>query len=312
MTRLVGIDLGGTWIRAALATGPAQHGVIIHRPTPAQAGPEAVLRVCAEAALEASGGETPDGIAIGIPGPLDPRTGVVYAAPHLAGWEGVNARDRLRETTGCEVAIANDANLAGFAEWTAGAGRGTSHFVFLTVSTGIGAALILRGILQLGAAGTAGEVGHSFTGLSGPRCGQGHRGCLEGIASGTAIAQRAQAALAEGVESRLRGHSHPSAADVQRAAEDGDELGVRLYSEAGAALGHVLGGLINVLSPEVIAIGGGLIAAGRLLFETMNSSIAEMAFEAPRARCRIVPAELGTDAGLVGAVAWAQQQHGHG
>jgi glucokinase len=252
-------------------------------------------------------------VAVGIPGPLDADSGVVFAAPHLKGWVDVPAREMLEERLRCPVAIANDADLAGYAEWVAGAGKGSRHFIFITISTGIGGGLIVDGEPVTGAAGTAGEVGHLPVTPDGPPCGQGHRGCLEGSASGTAIARRAAeiiraGAVAGSALSRLDPESVDARA-VQDAAKSGDALACSLFTDAGRALGRAVGGLINILSPEVIAIGGGVINAGELLFSPLRDGVAEIAFEVPAQRCRIVPAGLGTDAGLVGAVAWAVRNY---
>jgi glucokinase len=310
---LVGVDLGGTLIRAAVATGPATHGEPARRPTPAAAGPDAVLDAVAAAVRDAAAGAQPDGVAIGIPGPLDPVGGVVYDAPNLPGWEGLPVAELLQRRLGCKVAIQNDARLAGFAEWTTGAGTGTRNFVFVTVSTGVGGCLILDGELYTGSAGTAGEVGHQQASLDGPKCAEGHPGCLEGIASGTAIAHRAKAAIAAGEATSLAGQSDDlDARAVETAARAGDQLSKRLFDEAGHALGRAIGGLINVLSPEVVAIGGGLSQSGDLLFVPLRAAMPEIAFAVPLSRCRLLPAALGTDAGLVGATAWAVRRLGNG
>lgn len=306
MGLLVGVDLGGTLIRAAVVSPTGDHGEPVRRPTPATAGPEAVLDAVAEAVLAATGGLPPEGVAVGLPGPLDPVGGVVYEAPNLAGWEGFPVAERLRRRLGCQVAIQNDANLAGYAEWTRGAGRGTRNFVFVTVSTGVGGGLVLDGELYSGAAGTAGEIGHTPVSPDGPACAQGHVGCLEGVASGTAIARRAREALAAGQPSAIvAAGGEPTAADVVAAARAGDALATRLVDEAGRALGRVFGGLVNLLSPEVVAVGGGLSQAHDLLLNPIRRAMPEIAFAAPLARCRLVVAALGTDAGLVGAAAWA-------
>jgi glucokinase len=304
---LVGVDLGGTLVRAAVATGAATHTTPVRHPTPAAAPPDAVLDTVAAAVREATGGVTPGGVSIGIPGPLDPVAGVVYAAPNLHGWDQLPAQALLERRLGCPVAVQNDANLAGFAEWIAGAAQGSRDMVFITASTGVGGGLVLDGELYSGAAGTAGEIGHMIYDPDGPPCGQGHRGCLEGTASGTAIAHRAHVLLAAGEPSSLAALAadHLDARAVADAAAQGDALAVRLYAEAGRALGLVVGGLLNLLSPEVVVIGGGLINAGDLLFAPLRAAVGDIAFAAPLARCRIVPAALGTDAGLVGAVAWA-------
>jgi len=307
---LVGVDLGGTLTRAAVATGPATHGPVARRPTPTGEPARAVLDAIATTVLEATGGEVPAGVAMGVPGPVDPRSGLVYAAPNLHGFEGLEVGRELGERLDCPVAIQNDANLAAFAEWTVGAGQGTRDFVFITVSTGVGGGVILDGELVTGIAGTAGELGHVASDSRGPACGQGHPGCLEGIASGTAIAERARAALDAGVSSLLSSllsgiGDALDARSVQAAAEAGDALALRLFDEAGRALGRAIGGIVNLLSPEVVAVGGGMIGAGPLLFEPLEAALPEIAFAVPLRRCRIVAAALGTDAGLVGATAWA-------
>jgi glucokinase len=309
---LVGVDLGGTNTRAAVATGEAQHTPPVHRATPAAQGPDAVLDAIAECVREAAAGSALDGMAIGIPGPLDAASGVVHDAPHLPGWHELPARQLLSERLACPVAVHNDASLAGFAEWKAGAGQGSTHFIFITASTGIGGGLVLDGRLYAGASGSAGEVGHSPVGLDGPACGQGHPGCLEGFASGTGIANAARRALSGETSTTLRSVAANmiDARVVQEHAERGDELSRAIFHDAGRALGRAVGGLINLLNPEIVAIGGGLINAGELLFAPLRAGVLEIAFQYPASRCRIVEAALGTDAGLVGAVAWAVHTFG--
>ncbi len=307
MSTLVGVDLGGTNIRAAVATGTHTHAAPAHAPTPGQDGPDAVVEAIAQCVAEATGGRDIDGLAIGIPGPLDPRRGIVYAAPQLRGWDNFDAASALRTRIGCDVAINNDANLAGYAEWVAGAGRSTADFIFITASTGVGGALILNGELYAGHSGTAGEIGHMPLSPDQPACGEGHQGCLEGTASGIAIAKAARRAVEAG-ESTSLARLPLDAIDgkaVQDAAHAGDEVALRIFTSAARNLGRAVGGLINLFSPEAIAIGGGLINAGELLFGPLRAAVGEMAFAVPAERCHIVEAELGTDAGLVGAVAWA-------
>jgi glucokinase len=313
MPRLVGIDLGGTSIRAAVATGPTSFAAPgVRRSTPAAKGPQAVIAACAEAARAAAGG-IPDGIAIGIPGPLDPQAGIVFAAPHLPGFEDLPARAMLAEAAGCPVAIHNDSNLAGYAEWVTGLGRGSRSFVFVIVGTGIGGAVIVDGNLQVGVAGTAAEVGHVACSVDGPRCGQGHPGCLEGVASGAGIARRAADALAAGEASTLQAITPLDASVIAEHARAGDALAARVYAAAGRALGRSFGGLVNILGPEAIAVGGGVAAVQfDLLEESLRQGMAEIAFAAPLRHCRVGRAALGSEAGLVGAVAWAVKTFGGG
>ncbi|HET9050324.1 MAG TPA: ROK family protein [Candidatus Dormibacteraeota bacterium] len=304
----VGIDLGGTSTRAAVALAPGRLGTTARCPTPVGAGADAVLDACAACATEACEGAWPEAVAIGVPGPLDPSTGVVYDAPNLPGFAGLAVGELLsRRLGGCPVTVENDAKLAAFAEYTVGAGAGSDPFLFVTVSTGIGGGLVLGGELFHGLAGTAGEVGHSPTSIDGPSCSAGHVGCLEGVASGTGIGRRARHAVAGGEPSTLSALAMDAidAVAVERAALAGDALAQRLFADAGRALGRELGGLVNLLSPEVVVIGGGLINAGELLFEPLRNALSEIAFRVPLGRTRIVPAALGTDAGLIGATAWA-------
>ncbi len=312
MSTLVGVDLGGTNIRAAVATGARTHARPAHAATPGRDGPEAVIEAIARCVEETAGHRHVDGLAIGIPGPLDPRRGIVYAAPQLKGWDNFDAESALRVRLRCDVAIHNDANLAGYAEWVAGAGRGTADFVFITASTGVGGALILNGELYAGTSGTAGEIGHTPLSPGYPECGEGHEGCLEGTASGIGIAHAAQRAVAAGETTSLGQLAlrQIDARAVLDAALAGDEVALRVFSLAARNLGRAVGGLINLLSPEAIAIGGGLINGGDLLFTPLRAAVREIAFAAPAEHCRIVEAELGTDAGLVGAVAWAVKSFG--
>jgi glucokinase len=304
---LIGVDLGGTSIRAAVATGDVTHGEPVHRDTPSRDGPAAVLDAVADCARQAAAGAPIRGLAIGIPGPIDPRAGVVHDAPNMSGWNEVPAAAMLTERLGCPVVLCHDAAAAGYAELKAGAGRGARHLLFITVSTGIGGALFIDGDLYDGATGSAGEVGHTPISDDGPPCGQGHPGCLEGTSSGTAIAARARAELAAGTASSLSGLDGVliDARAIVVAANAGDELSLRMFHDAGHALGRALGGFINVLSPDAIVIGGGLIHAGDLLLGPARHAVTQIAFEIPARRCKIVTAALGTDAGLIGAVAWA-------
>lgn len=309
---IVGVDLGGTSIRAAIATSGTTHGDPVHANTPALAGPAAVLDAVAEVTKAAAADRKLLGMSIGIPGPLDPTRGVVFAAPHLTGWSNVPARDELQKRLGCPVEIHNDASLAGYAESVAGAGKGATPMLFVTVSTGIGGAIIVGGDVMVGHAGTGGELGHMVIERGGPPCAQGHPGCLEAVASGTAIANQARAAVANGEKTLLSKTDQAtlSAMDVQAAAEKGDAVAQRIYEHAGEAVGEALGGLINLLSPQVVVVGGGLIHAGPLLFDPLLRAVRKIAFEVPYRRCTISRAGLGTDAGLVGAVAWGVRAFG--
>jgi glucokinase len=289
---VAGVDLGGTWIRVGLA-GP--DGKVRHRGrarTAAAEGPDGVLAQIEGLVREAVAAE-PEAtlsrlvLAIGVPGPLDIGAGVVEGAPNLPGWRRVPLRDRLEKILGCQCLIEHDANLGALAEHRRGTGRGTQDFVYVTVSTGIGAGLILGGQLYRGHQGSAGEFGHMVILPEGPLCNCGNRGCLEALASGTAIARQA------GVS---------SAAEVGRLAAAGDAAAQAVLSQAARYVGLALGGLVNLLNPEAVAVGGGVVASAPRFWTEILVGVADSSFASVRSTCRIEQAELGEDQGLFGAI----------
>jgi glucokinase len=213
---------------------------------------------------------------------------------------------------GCPVHIGNDANLAALGEWRYGAGRGVDNMIYLTVSTGIGGGVIAHGRLLTGAHGLAAELGHMAVEPDGPACGCGRHGHLEAVASGIAIARRAAERLAEGQASALaeivppgRG---PTAEDVNQAAQQGDRLAVELLNEAGAVIGRHLASLAHAFNPQRFVIGGGVTQAGRFLFEPMERALRDHIMHPVFLEdLALLPAALGDDAGLVGAMVLASE-----
>ena len=308
--RYVVIDLGGTQIRAALASAPDRLHRIVRTETQATQGPEAVLRRIEDAARQVAGEEWPEVEAIGIiaPGPLDPWRGVILEAPNLPGWENLPLKDRLSARMGRPVVVGNDANLAALAEQRFGAGRGKPHTIYLTVSTGIGGGVIIDGQLLLGTRGLAAEVGHMALEAEGPDCTCGNKGCLEALASGTAIARDAQAAVAAGRESALLALAggdpqRITARLVGEAAAAGDPLSIELFQRAGFYIGLGIVNLMNLFNPAIIVIGGGVSQVGDLLFEPIRRTVRARAGHFYWEDCPIVPAALGDDVGLLGALA---------
>lgn len=285
---VVALDLGGTWIRAARFSPTGKIGKRARDRTAAHLGPAAVVEQIRDL-VETVGPADPGArvVAIGVPGPVDPFTGVVEGAPNLPGWGAFPLKDRVEAEVGSPCLVDHDATLAALGEHRQGAGRGFRNFVYVTVSTGIGAGLCLDGKLFRGGQGKAGEFGHIVVDPDGPPCHCGNRGCLEALSSGTAIA--ALAGL-------------PSAAAVSRAAQEGDEEAAKVLAQAAWHLGVAVGGsLINLLNPDAIAFGGGVFAAGPAFWDQMTAGVAQGSFRAPREHCRLLRAELGEDQGLVGA-----------
>ncbi len=314
MRFVIGVDLGGTQVRAIRCD--AQGNVLTHARTDTAAteGPSVVVRQIKRLIDEVIG-DTPRelllGVGVGTPGPVDGRTGVIYEAPNLAGWIDVPLKTLLRDATGLPVTVGNDANVAALGEWRFGSGGGVDDFVYVTVSTGIGGGVIIDRGLLLGRKGIAGEVGHMVVQVDGPRCGCGNLGCWEALASGTALARRATEALLAGEPSMLRdvdAQSSLTAVHVALAAAAHDPLALRLMEREGELIGIGLVNLLHLFSPEVIALGGGVMKSADLLFPPMRRMIAKYAM-APYQDARIELATLGDRTGVLGAAALVLVPH---
>ncbi len=307
--RFLAVDLGGTRLRVAVTEEGFRLSGRQEEATALGDGPEGVVRQIGrmvDRALRDSGiakGRI-RGVAAGSPGPLDAKLGVIHGAPNLTGWTDVPLKLMLEERLDLPVAVVNDANAAALAEHRLGAGRGTRDFVYLTISTGIGGGVIVNGQLLEGVSGTAGELGHTTIDRHGPICKCGNIGCLEALASGTAIGERFEQGLRAGRLSSASiwlGSEAASAADVTRAAREGDVYALEVLTDAAEALGFGVLNCIHTFNPEVIALGGGVTHAGPLLFDPMMRIVERYAFPIPRGDVRIVQAELGDDVGLAGA-----------
>jgi glucokinase len=309
------IDLGGTHLRSALQV-EADHILAQRRiKTPAEGGPLAVLAAMVEQ-VRALADETslaPVAVCVAAPGPIDPSSGVVHAAPNLPGWEGFALTERLSEALGIPARANNDANLAALGEALHGAGKGRPNVLYLTVSTGVGGGVVQQGHLLGGSHGLAGELGHVIVRAGGPRCGFGHAGCLEALASGTAVAAAAQRALNSGSKaarsSALAGAVELDARRVADAAREGDALATAILAGAAKHLGLAIGGFVNTFDPDVVVIGGGLgLGAWDLMSEAVAWHAAKVVMSPEARDWRLRSAALGDDAGLVGAAAWLHRE----
>jgi len=244
------------------------------------------------------------GIGAACPGPLDPERGIVLEAPNIPEWHNLPLKALLEAEFGAPVVVDNDANLAALGEWRHGAGRGHHHVLYLTISTGIGAGVIVDDHLLHGARGLAAELGHVTVVPDGPLCGCGQRGHLEAVASGTAIARMAAEALAAGEHSSLAELPHaPTAADVAAAARAGDPLARRIFAQAGAYLGRALADFLHVFNPTAVILGGGVTQAGAVLLNPLEAALrAHVMTPAYLENLTLTTAALGDDAGLLGAL----------
>ena len=315
---VIGIDLGGTKISAALVGSAGEIIARDYRETQAAEGPQAVVGRMLDGArrVMAQAGVTQAQVtAVGVvaPGPLDVEAGVVMSPPNLPGWNHVPLKQLIEDDLGITTFLENDANAAALGEFRFGAGRGIEHMIYVTASTGIGGGLILDGKLYHGASGMAGEIGHQTLVPYGPLCGCGNRGCLEALASGTAIARQARERVARGVPTLMAdlAGGDPecfTAKLVAEAARQGDVEAREILAEAMNYLGIGMANLVNLFNPQLIVIGGGLTNIGDALFEPVRRAIDRHAFRAQARAVRVVRAELGDDVGVLGAAAVALAQ----
>lgn len=306
------IDLGGTKVVAAVVSEEGTITSYSTRPTEAQKGGDWVLNRIKEEALEALEKSKihPSqllGVGMGTPGVVDTERGVMLSeAVNIPEWKGRNLKEELERVLGVTVFVENDANAAGLGEFVFGAGKGAKSLVFVALGTGIGGAVILNGELVRGSSFAAGELGHISIDPNGLRCGCGNYGCIELYASGPAIAQRAREYVLKGAKTKLSTMVAPeelTAEHVVRAAQEGDLLAQSVLAEAGRLLGVTLAGVVNLLNPDRIVIGGGVAQAGEWILEPVRWEVKRRALPDATKNLKILQAALGTNAGVLGAAA---------
>ena len=308
--RVIGIDAGGT----KLLGGVVDEGLVVHhrvRRTWRGGDRSETLDIFVEAVEEVRAA-APDveAVGFGIPALVEWDLGVSRWSTHLP-LADVPFRDLMSERLGLPVIVDNDANAALVAEARFGAAREVSHAVLVALGTGIGSGLLLDGRIYRGSRGLGAEIGHMVIDLHGPDC-QGAcpgRGCLEVMASGSAIGREGEAAARRSPSSalgrRLADGREITGGIVTELAHDGDEAARSVLAEIGRRLGYGLVGVVNVFNPEVIVIGGGAIAAGELLLAPAREVVSERALPPAREAVRIVPAHFGDESGMVGAALFA-------
>lgn len=306
---VVGIDLGGTKINGALAD---LDGKILSQytlPTNAAEGEEPVLdrilTVIGEVIKQAGkSAEDVKSIGIGSPGPLDAKKGEIIETPNLPfkNFPLVNA---VVEKFGIPAHLDNDANVAAIGEFMFGAGKGTENIVYVTVSTGVGGGAILNGKIYRGNTSNALEVGHTTIVPDGPRCNCGNYGCVEALASGTAIGKQAREAVASGVQTTLSSYDNVTSYEVFKEAEKGDKVARDILDKSLTYLGVGIANIVINFDPEMVIIGGGVSQGGQIVFDKVREEVDKRCFKSMAEAVRIVPAALGTNAGVIGAVALA-------
>jgi glucokinase len=293
------VDIGGTKIAVGMAD---EAGRVLARAecatAPERGSADGLARITAllrEAAARTDG--VLRGIGIGCTGPVNPLAGTVGNVEFLPGWEGTDLAGELSRALGVSAALENDADAAALGEAAWGAGRGASRFIYVTVSTGIGAGLVFDGQLYRGVDGAHPEIGHHVLDLAGPACSCGAHGCWESLASGPAMARW--------VNEQDQPSRFANAHSICEAAEQGDPLAQEAVAREARYLGLGIANLITLYTPDVIALGGGVMRSLHLFEDTIRETIRSMCGYVPHEKTRLVAAALGDDVGLVGAAcAW--------
>jgi glucokinase len=305
---VIGVDLGGT----KLLAGTVDADLRVHHRAYRLTRRDAVVDTIVEAvdeAREATRGEV-RAVGVGVPCLIEPHSGIAMACNHLPLID-VPLRDLLAERIGLPVVVDNDANAALVAEWRHGAARGARNAVLLTIGTGIGGGVVLDGRIVRGASGAASELGHIVIDENGPPCPGNcpNHGCLEAFVSGPALASegRARAALepGSGLGAALAAGREITGPLVTELAHDGDPAARAAIASLGRHLGVGMTSLVNALNPEVLVVGGGLVAAGDLLLDAAREVVAERALVPARDQVRIVAARFGDESGMLGAASLA-------
>jgi glucokinase len=314
---VLGIDLGGTKILAGVI---GADNVILgraKRPTPAKDGAAAIFKAiveCVDEALASARLRRSDVAAVGIgsPGPLNAETGVILFSANLQMRDFPLGPD-LANALGRPTLVQNDVRVGGYAEFRLGVGRGVQNMIAAFVGTGIGGCLILHGQVVVGATGNAGEVGHIVVKAGGPGCGCGQRGCMEALASKTAIERRVTKAIRRGLPTvlaeKLARRGRLKSGDLAAAVAAGDAIAIKEANRAARYLGLGLGGLMNVFGPELVVIGGGVAGAlGEPWIERVRITARAHAITDHEGKIRIERAALGDNAGMLGAALLAREK----
>ena len=318
-TNVVGVDMGGTKILSAVIDADGNILGTAKVPTKADEGTSVVIDRIANSIQKAIGKSdvnpaSIEAVGIGAPGPLDPETGVVIFAPNL-GWRDVPLKAELEARVGIPTFVDNDVNVGTLGEHAFGAGKGVQNIVGIFVGTGIGGGIILQGELFHGASKTAGEIGHIIVKADGPRCGCGTRGCLEALASRTAMTKQFQKAIEKkgkkSVISKLTdGDLRAIRSGVlARAIRSNDKLTLKVFKKATKYLGVGIGSIVNFLNPEMIILGGGVVEAlDDTFLDNIRTAAEKYALPNTLDGVQIVRAELGDNSGILGAAALARQR----
>ncbi|NOY00684.1 MAG: ROK family protein [Verrucomicrobia bacterium] len=303
----IGIDFGGTSIKCALTRGPERISEIIRFATHDHGSPEAAITamVKAIAQLREQSDENVLAIGLGIPGAVDVGKGITYNLTNVPGWFGVAVGSLITEQVGLPVSMDNDANCMAYAEWKFGAAKGLRNVIAVTLGTGVGGALILDGNLYRGSQYVAGEIGQmsvDFKGVDGP---YGNHGALERYIGHQQIQEIATRRFRDAGRRPENSPELTSLETLVEAARKGDAQATQVWADVACYLGTALAGVIYLLNPDAIVIGGGVAHAGDVLFDPLEEQLKSTLSEEFWTALKVIPAELGNDAGIIGSSALA-------
>ena len=312
-TVALGIDVGGTAFKIGLFQKDGTKIAVAKHPTPRKGEASAILQALADAAQEllAQAGLAPEGVAgagLGVPGRVDPESGIALNCPNLQALDGVNVVLGLSQRIGGKVLLANDAFCATLGELRYGAGRGAENLLLLTLGTGVGGGVALNNKAVRGPRQLMGEIGHMTIVPNGRRCECGNFGCLEAMAAKGAMIEHAARRLAAGRESlidELTGGADDKISPkiIAEAAHQGDAVALEVLGEVGMYVGIAICNAVNLVDPDVVLIGGGIAAAGEPLLGAIRRTVKHRARISEFDPAKIIPTELGNEAGMYGAAA---------
>ncbi len=310
---VVGIDMGASHISLILTDFGAQVIDEIEAPFIIGDGPTACINHAnshLEDLLKKNNLSLKDihAIGLGVPGPIDNQTGMVYVPPIMPGWDGFPIKQHLERKWSLPVSLNNDSELGALGEWAYGVGRGENHLAYIKVGSGIGSGLLFNGQIYQGATGSAGEIGHLTIVENGPLCDCGNYGCLEALAGGKAIARQAQDAIKTGHRTLLSGMGPVellTARDVASAARRGDLVSQNIIAGAGRYIGIAIAGLVNLINPQIVVVGGGVAQVGDLLLQPIRDAVAQRSLKASARTVKINTAVLRRRSSGMGAIAQA-------
>jgi len=304
---VIGVDVGATKLAAGVVS---PGGEVLNRVRlPTANSPEGLLETIVRAISEVREGYEVGAVCRTVPGNVLSAKNMVLFSPNLHAIEGIPLKDEIEPRIGLPLTVENDNNAAAWGEFRYGAGSGAEHFVYVGLGTGIGGGIVIHGELLRGAQGSAGELGHVTINPTGPRCACDNRGCLEAYSSGSAIERRAREVAAEQPYSalgRLASERRVLGEDVGRLAREGDEASLSVLEEAGRWLGIGLAGFVNIFNPEVVAVGGGVMASGDLILKPAREEVHLRARSPGRDLVEVRQATRGADSGVLGAAALAR------